>query len=95
MSDTPKVDAKIYKRFQDVGTLISRRNELVEAHAASYSASFSYANNRVDGEGRLTIELEFDEQQSVKELFTQVIDDKLRKIDAQLRDQGLGSLIGE
>ncbi|MES2749463.1 MAG: hypothetical protein V4606_03650 [Patescibacteria group bacterium] len=95
MSDAPKVDSKIHKRFQDVGTLITKRNELVEARAASYSASFSYANNRVGEAGRFNIELEMDEQEKVKELFILIIDDKLRKIDDQLRNQGLGSLIEE
>jgi hypothetical protein len=95
MSDAPKVDGKIHKRFQELAILITRRNELVEARGASHSASLSYQNYRVGEEGLLTIHLRMDEQQKVKDLFIQVVDDELRKIDAQLRGQGLGSLIGE
>ncbi len=95
MTDQPKVDSKTYKRFEEVAALLTQRNELVEARAASYSASFSYANPRVGEDGLLTIQLDMDERESVKELFIAVIDAKLRKIDEKLRGQGLGSLIGE
>lgn len=95
MTDQPKVDSKTYKRFEEVAALLTQRNVLVEARAASHSASFSYENYRVGENGLLTIELDMDERESVKELFIAVIDDKLRKIDEKLRGQGLGSLIGE
>lgn len=95
MIDQPKFDSKTYKRFEEVATLLTRRNELVEARAASHSVSFSYENYRVGENGLLTIQLDMDEREKVKELFIVIIDDKLRKIDEKLRGQGLGSLIDE
>ncbi len=93
MSDRPKIDQQTYDRLETVGILITTRNELVEARASAHTATFAYANPR--GDGVVTIKLEYQDRQRVVECFIQVLDDKLRKIDDQLRDQGLGSLIGE